>query len=106
MPPITDNFHVNELFCLFSIINLRSNNELNATAYKTSNTSNKIILLLFSKYKIDKGIHKDEKNKIETYKLINFLKFFVSKFDNFFIKRKKYEKVIYPIAPKSIEKTI
>ena len=77
MPPITDNFHIKELFCLFSIINLRSNNELNATTYKTSNTSNKIILLLFSKYKIDKGIHKDEKNKIETYKLINFLKFFV-----------------------------
>ena len=72
MPPITDNFHIKELFCLFSIINLRSNNELNATIYKTSNTSNKIILLLFSKYKIDKGIHKDEKNKIETYKLINF----------------------------------
>ena len=88
------------------MINFVSKSELNPTIYKHSKSVTKINLLPVFKYKTDNGIQSEEGNKIQIYKLIKYLNCLKVNEFNFLIYKKKEEKIKYPIAPKSIDKTI
>ena len=92
-----------EFLNLLLKINFNSNKEENPTKYKHNKTEYKANLLSVSKYKIDNGIHNDEKNNIEIYKEITILKSLNCKLLSFFTNKKYVLKIIYPKAPRIID---